>query len=117
MPPRDTFALHGKRAVQLQSDGIYHPRSPRAKDSVFTPYEDVTHLATSDRALWLGTRNSVFVLPRKSFASPDAPEDFMRSLIAVLSQRPGGTAQLARMGEVERLAHSTAKVRTAVRNG
>lgn len=109
--PRDTFALHGKRAVQLQSDGIYHPRSPKAKDSVFTPYEDVTHLATSDRALWLGTRDSVFVLPRKQFANPGAPEDIVRSLLAVLSHRPGGAAQLARMGEVERLAQSTAVVR------
>lgn len=108
--PRDTFALHGKRAVQLQSDGIYHPRSARAKDAVFTPYEDITHLATSERALWLGTRDSVFVLPRKQFSNPDAPEDIVRSLIAVISQRQGGAAQLKRMGEVERLAHSTAKV-------
>ena len=110
--PRDTFALHDKRAFQLQADGIYHPRSNRSAISTFTPYEDVTHVAGTSRAIWLGTRRSVYVIPRKMFANETGPEDFARALFAILANRPGGDVQLAQMAEVDALARNPAPVIT-----
>ena len=54
--------------------GIHHPLTARG-GRTFTPYEDVIHLTLSQRALWIGTRNSVTVLPRNVLpAHPTRPK-------------------------------------------
>ncbi|MCH2171497.1 rhomboid family intramembrane serine protease [Myxococcota bacterium] len=107
--PRDTFALHGKRAIQLQADGLAHPRSARSRSPVFTAYEDLTHLACSRRSLWIGTRSSTYVIPRALFADPEAPEALIRAILSLLSSRPGGAAQLSRMAQVESVARTPSR--------
>jgi membrane associated rhomboid family serine protease len=99
--PRGTFELRGGSAIQLQSDGVVHPRTPRSDVAIFTPYEEITHLACSRRALWLGTSSSVYVLPRRAFVDPHAPEKTSRAIVAILENRAGGRAQLDRMAEIE----------------
>ncbi len=110
--PRSTFEMRGRpRAVTLGDAGIHHPRAPRGSGFVYTPYEDVTHLATTHRALWLGARRSVYVLARSAFVDPYAPEHLVRMLLARIAQRPGGSAQLARMAEIEETARSRGPLR------
>lgn len=103
--PRGTFLLRSGGAIQLQSDGVVHPRTPRSDVAIFTPYEEITHLACSRRALWLGTTSSVYVLPRRAFIESDAPERITRALVALLENRAGGRVQLARMAEIEAGVH------------
>ncbi len=101
-----SFALRGKAGpVVLDAAGVHHPLTARG-GRTFTRYADLIHLTLSQRALWLGARKSVAVLPRKSFVSPEAPEALARALIERISARPGSRAQLARMAEIEDRARS-----------
>jgi membrane associated rhomboid family serine protease len=101
-----SFPLRGHAGpVVLDARGVHHPLSARG-GRTFTPYEDVIHLTLSPRALWIGARRDVAVLPRKAFVRADAPEVLARSLLEKLSLRPGSRAQLARMAEIEERARN-----------
>ncbi|HEY5659014.1 MAG TPA: rhomboid family intramembrane serine protease, partial [Myxococcota bacterium] len=91
-------------ALRLDVDGLHHPRTPRGGGFAFTRYEDISHLATSSRAVWIGTRASVYLVARRAFVDPAAPERLVRALLARIAQRPEGAAQLARMAQIEELA-------------
>jgi membrane associated rhomboid family serine protease len=107
-----TFALRGRpHAITLGPEGIHHPRSPRGGGFAYTPYGDVTHLASSQRALWIGTTSSVYILARRAFVDPHGPEDLVRALLACIAGRPGGAAQLARMAEIEEVARGARPAR------
>jgi membrane associated rhomboid family serine protease len=110
---RDTFALHGQPAIQLDADGLRHPQSRRGDAQVFTRYEDLTHLAVSRRGLLLGTRHSAFAVLRNRFVDPQGPEAVMRALIARISLLPGGPEQIRRMAEVERGAREAQPARAS----
>jgi membrane associated rhomboid family serine protease len=107
-----TFALVGRpAAIRLDVAGVHHPRTPRGGGFAYTRYEDVTHLATSSRAVWIGTRASVFVFARRHFVDAEAPEHLVRALLGRIGQRPDGAAQLARMAEIEELSRMTSSQR------
>lgn len=107
-----SFALKGRPSgITLDRDGIHHPRSPRGGGFAYSPYESITHLATSARALWIGTRRSVYVISRRTFVDAHGPENLVRSLLARIAQRPGGSAQLARMAEIEETARTPGSLR------
>jgi membrane associated rhomboid family serine protease len=96
-----SFKLRGRVGpVVLDADGVHHPLTARG-GRTFTRYQDLLHLTLSQRALWLGARKTVAVLPRKAFVDPDAPEALARALIERISARPGSRAQLARMADIE----------------
>jgi membrane associated rhomboid family serine protease len=100
------FPLRGDHEpIVLDDAGIRHPRNQRAQTSIHTAYRDVTHLAASSRILWLGTRDSVYVIPRASFVNYDAPESLISALLERIAGQPEGQAQLARIDEVERISH------------
>jgi membrane associated rhomboid family serine protease len=106
------FALVGRpRALRLAADGLHHPRTPRGRGYAFTRYEDIQHLASSPRALWIGTRHSVYLIARKRFVDPQGPEHLVRALLARIAERPGGVAQLTRMAEIEQLSHRPVSLR------
>ena len=99
-----TFALVGRPvAIRLDADGLHHPRKARGGGFAYTRYEDITHLATSSRALWIGTRASVFIIARRAFADAKAPEHLVRALLGRIGRRPRGSAQLARMDVLQRV--------------
>jgi membrane associated rhomboid family serine protease len=101
--PETTPELHrlAHGFVALDANGIHHPDTPRGRSFVYTPYADITHVACSSRALWLGARRSVYVLPRHLFLDRGAPERVLRSLLERIAGRPGGEQQLARIAAVE----------------
>ncbi len=108
----EVFRLHGlPRALELDDEGLHHPRSARSRVRLFTPYADFTHLATSPRTLWLGTRRSTYVLPRRAFVDPNGPENLVRALLTRIAQSPQGSAQLARMAQVEETARTISPLR------
>jgi membrane associated rhomboid family serine protease len=101
-----SFALRGHAGpVVLDMRGVHHPLTSRG-GRAFTPYEDVIHLTLSKRALWIGSRRDVAVLPRKAFVRPEAPEALARALLEKLAARPNSRAQLARMAEIEERARA-----------
>ncbi len=109
---RESFDLRGRpRGIVLGGDGVHHPSSPRGGGNAFTPYEEITHLAASRRTVWLGARRSVYAFPRRAFTDSRGPENLVRALIARIARRPGGSAQMARMAEVEETARSLPRLR------
>ncbi len=108
---RDTFALHGQPAIQLDSDGLRHPQSGRGDVQIFTRYEELTHLAASRGGLLLGTRRSAFSIARRRFVDPEGPEALLRALLARLARREGGSEQIRRMAEIERAGREPRPVR------
>jgi len=98
------FPLRGRDgAIRLDAGGLHHPSGAR-RGVAYTPYADLTHLATSTRALWLGARRSVYVLGRSQFEDESGPENLVRALLERIAAQPEGSRQLARMAEVEELA-------------
>jgi rhomboid protease GluP len=101
-----SFALRGHAGpVVLDLRGVHHPLTSRG-GRAFTPYEDVIHLTLSRRALWIGSRRDVTVLPRKAFVRADAPEALAHALLEKLAARPNARAQLARMAQIEERARA-----------
>jgi len=106
------FPLRGRAGeIVLEIDGFHHPKSARGRGRAFTRYSDITHLALSDRFIWVGTKRAVRMLARQSFRDADAAERLLRALLARIGRQPGAAAQLARMAEVEELARRPAPPR------
>ena len=84
--PARTFPLRRRGGVvALDDEGIHHPRAPRSRSFTLTPYSELLHVAASPRAVWLGARRSLYVLPRRIFVDEQAPEILMRSKIPTRS--------------------------------
>jgi membrane associated rhomboid family serine protease len=110
--PAATFELYGRHhAIALGPDGLHHPTGSRIGGLAYTAYRDITHLATSSRAVWLGTRRNVYVISRRSFVDPHGPEHLVRALLEQIARQPGGSAQLARMADIEEKARARAPLR------
>jgi membrane associated rhomboid family serine protease len=107
-----SFSLRGRpRAITLEPGGLHHPTGARWGGPVFTAYSDITHLATSPRAVWIGTRRSVYVIARRTFVDPHGPEHLVRALLEQIARQPGGSAQLARMAQIEETSRTRASLR------
>jgi membrane associated rhomboid family serine protease len=108
-PGAERFELRDRAGgIVLGPDGFHHPRSARGRGQVFTPYAELTHLALSDRQLWIATRRTLSLLPRRLFVSRDDPERLAGALVRRIGQGPGGGAQLARMAALDALARHAA---------
>ena len=107
-----TFSLRGRpRAIELEAEGLHHPNGARFGGPVYTAYRDITHLANSSRAVWIGTRRSVYVVARRLFVDPHGPEHLVRALLELIARQPGGSAQLARMAQIEETARHVRPLR------
>ena len=107
-----TFPLRGDHsAILLDDDGIWHPRTPRRSRQIHTRYRDITHIAVSAQACWLGTRNSVYLLPRGNFKNYDAPERLADALRARVGSLPDGARRLASMDEIDGISGNAARPR------
>jgi membrane associated rhomboid family serine protease len=107
-----TFPQRGDRApIVLDNDGIWHPRSTRRAAPIFTRYRDITHIGVSAQALWLGARNSVYLLPRGNFANYDALERLAGALRARIQGLPDGEQRIEKMDRIDRASESAPKPR------
>jgi membrane associated rhomboid family serine protease len=108
----EAFPLRGARApIALEAEGVRHPASPRRSAGILTRYRDVTHVALSARALWLGTRSSVYVLPHGLFRQHGAPERLARALRERIAALPDGTARIAALERLDQLAARAPQLR------
>jgi membrane associated rhomboid family serine protease len=104
---RECFGLRGEpRAIALDADGVEHPASPQGRGRAYTSYDEITHLCASSRNVWLGAKRSVYLFPRRAFDDPRGPDALVHALLGRIAGRAGGSAQLARMAEVERAGRS-----------
>ena len=107
-----TFPLRGDHSpIVLDDDGIRHPRNPRRVREILTHYRDITHIAVSAQALWLGARDSVYLLPRGNFKSYDAPERLADALRARVRSLPDGERRLASMDQIDRISENPPRPR------
>jgi membrane associated rhomboid family serine protease len=102
-----TFPLRGDHPpILLDDDGIWHPRSPRRVRQIHTRYQDITHIAVSSQALWIGARSSVYLLSRGNFESFDAPENLADKLRERIRGLPDGEHRLASMAQIDEIGDS-----------
>lgn len=99
------FPLRGGwRDIALHSTGLRHPRFARGAGQTFTSYSDITHISASATMFRMGTRHSVYSIPRVAFAEPHGADRLTEELMKRIALEPGGSAQRGRMWEVEKLA-------------
>ncbi len=101
----------GGRRILYELHGVEHPIHPTGPGRAFARYEDITHLATSKRGLWLGTRAAALLIPRGTFPDEQGPEQVYSELMARIESGPGGAAQLARIAQVEAIAQREVRTR------
>jgi membrane associated rhomboid family serine protease len=107
-----TFPLRGDHSpIVLDDGGIRHPRSPRRVRQIVTRYRDITHIAVSAQALWLGTKKSVYLLPRGNFENYDAPEQLADALRARVRSLPDGARRLASMNRIDQISENAPRPR------
>ncbi len=94
----------GAAPIVLEHEGFHHPATPRGRGRAWSRYADLTHVLATPRALWVGTRRSVYPLGRSLFADPAGPERLAEALGARVAREPDGPERLARMRELDRMA-------------
>jgi membrane associated rhomboid family serine protease len=100
-----TFSLRDRpSAIVLEANGLHLPSGARGGGMAYSAYADITHLSTSTRSVWIGTRHSVYVVGRKEFDDPHGPENVVRALLERIAGQPDGSRQLARMAEIEEIS-------------
>lgn len=77
-------------------------------------YADITHVATTTRAVAIGTVRDTVVLRRREFASPEAMRALEWALRDRIARLPGGDARIARMAELDQLARARGERRAVV---
>lgn len=108
----ERFPLRDRPAgVVLGPEGFHHPRTARGRGQVFTRYADLTHLAMSDRQVWIAARRGLYLLPRQLFVSRDDPARLLEALVRRVGEGPGGPARLGRMAALDALARHPAPPR------
>jgi membrane associated rhomboid family serine protease len=90
--------------IAFEEDGFHHPVTSRGRGHARTRYADLTHVAATPRALWIGSRRSVYPLPRTLFVEPAGPERLARALLERVARLPDGAGRIARMNELDRMA-------------
>ena len=95
----------------LDDDGIWHPRSARRSAPILTHSRDITHVGVSAQALWLGARNSVYLLPRGNFENYDSLERLAGALRARIQSLPDGEQRLASMDRIDQVSENAPKPR------
>ncbi len=110
------FRLRGGRgSVALHESGIRHPASVFSRRETFTDYRDITHIADGAQSLRLANSRSVYILPRSWFTDPDGADRLLVALRGRIFRQPGGSEQLQRMNDVERLSRASAAPLLATR--
>ena len=109
------FPLEGGRPpIVLRADEMEHPVNSRGRRRVVTKYSEISHLATTTQAVWIGARRSVYILGRGMFAQTGGPENLFRALSRRIAESPGGVQQLERMAAIELEARSVGPLRATL---
>jgi rhomboid protease GluP len=98
----------GRGSIAFHATGFRHPG--RFRRERFTDYQDVTHLLAGGRGLRVGTRTTVFALPRAAFVSPTGADRVQRLLVEHIAQLPEGPMQLLRFAELDQQARAELRI-------
>ncbi len=91
-------------AILLEPDGFRLIESRGLKRSPLHPYESMTHVHATDRALLIGTSSGLLSVRESDFPNPDeGPQEAKRLLLARLAARPDGAYCLSQIERVEAL--------------
>jgi membrane associated rhomboid family serine protease len=99
--PDDAFQFEGAPVIPGH-DGIRSAKSSRARWLI--PYEDVTHIARSERVLSIGTLREVHHFRARDFPDLSSMILVEREIRDRIAAGSGGAIQLARMAEIDQLA-------------
>lgn len=96
-----SFPLRDGPSVELDAAGFLHPRTARSAQSGFTRYAEITHIACSDRGIWIATEDDLIIVPAERFEASDAAPRLRQALMERVAAQAGGKASLERMAEIE----------------
>ena len=65
------FPLRSGPDIELDAAGFVHPGTASSRQAGFTRYRDVTHVAASERGVWIASEDDLLVVPREHFEQPD----------------------------------------------
>ncbi|MBW2267831.1 MAG: rhomboid family intramembrane serine protease [Deltaproteobacteria bacterium] len=97
----ENFALRDGSSIELDAAGFLHPRAERSRQTGFTRYVEITHVAASARGIWIASEDDLVVVPSERFESADGPARLREALLRRVAERPGGAEALARMSAIE----------------
>jgi membrane associated rhomboid family serine protease len=98
---RESFALRDGPNIELDAAGFLHPRTARSTQTGFTRYVEITHVASSERGIWIATEDDLIVVPGARFEEADAPARLRAALLQRIANLAGGEESLERMAALE----------------
>jgi membrane associated rhomboid family serine protease len=97
-------------AIVLEPDGFRIIEARGIKRSPLLPYESITHVTVTERALLVATTAGLTILRARDFPDPKTgPEDARRAILASLAARPDGDFGLERIARLEDLSNRKSK--------
>ena len=97
----ERFALREGPSIELDAAGFLHPRTARSKQSGFTRYVELTHIACSETGIWIASEDDLIIVPSKRFEAPDGAARLRDSLTQRVANQAGGAESLARMQAID----------------
>jgi rhomboid protease GluP len=92
-------------AILLEAGGFRIIEARGLKRSPQLPYESITHIAATERALLVGTMSGLSIVRGRDFPDPEnGPEIARRALLDRLAARPDGDFALQRIERLEALS-------------
>jgi membrane associated rhomboid family serine protease len=111
--PPESVRLRNGRSISLHDTGLRHPSFSIWQGEAWSAFRDVTHVALSSAFLRLGTRRSVYLIPRRAFVEPDGAERLARRILDRIAALPGGAERIARMAALEEQARRRVPLRAS----
>jgi membrane associated rhomboid family serine protease len=102
--PNQRIRLLKGGAIVLEPEGFRIIETRGLKRSPELPYESITHLAVTARALLVATMSGLFMIRTSDFPDPErGPEQARQALLARLAARPDAEFALQRVEHLEAL--------------
>jgi membrane associated rhomboid family serine protease len=97
-------------AIVLETDGFRIIEARGIKRSPLLPYESITHLTVTERALLVATTTGLTIVRANDFPDPKTgPQEAREALLASLAARPDGDYGLERIARLDELSNRKAK--------
>lgn len=105
-PGPERVRLKGGGAILLEASGFRIIPSRGLKRSPLQPYESLTHVSLTERALLVATTSGLTIVRARDFQDPDAgPAATRQALLEHVAARPEGEAVLAQIARLEAFSH------------
>jgi membrane associated rhomboid family serine protease len=109
--PSQRIRLIKGGAIVLENDGFRIIEARGIKRSLLLPYESITHVTVTERALLVATTTGLTILRASDFPDPKTgPQEAREALLAGLATRPDGAFGLDRIARLDEFSNRKSKI-------